>query len=225
MTTHQLPVELQDSHQKLRSLVKPEEPVFHDTVKESETALEDMSLFGLGIFALLPWWAEGMADMGDDGKGSKDYFIGFPLVFTGTAVALAVNTELEWWNIFSHSMITATLFLFLMFGFHLIFHKYISMIIYNRLFRRDWVKKMRIADAEAYREAVDSYPQRLQDYQSSKAQAFKDAEIALNAFHTANPSQRYLLNENGFELVSALGKAVMFTGDKVRSVFGRFLNR
>lgn len=225
MTTHQLPAELQVHHTRLRSLIKPETPEFHDTVKASEVALEDMSILGLGIFALLPWWAEGMADCGGDESGWRDYAIGFPLVLTGTAVGLAVNTDLEWWNVFSHSMLAATLFLLLMFVFHLIFHKCISMFIYNRLFRRAWMKKMRAADAQNYQDAFDSYPQRLQDYNNTKAQALADAQTALNVYHASNPSQRYLLDERGYEAVSVLGKAIMATGTKVRGIFGKLMNK
>lgn len=224
MTTHQLPTELQVHQTKLRSLVKPETPEFYDTVKASEIALEDMSILGLGIFALLPWWAEGMADCGDE-TGWQDYAIGFPIVLTGTAVALAVNTDLEWWNVFSHSMLAAVSFLLLMFVFHLIFHKCISMFLYNRVFRRAWVKKMRASDAATYREAVESYPQRMQEYENAKVQALFDAQTALNAYHASNVSQLYLLDERGFEAVSVLGKAIMATGTKVRGMVDKFRNR
>ena len=226
MTTHNLPAELHASHQKLQSLRKPAEPYLNDTVKESEGALEGESVIGLALYALLPWWLEGMAEGGSgDGDEVKDYLIGTPLAFVGTATYLGFNSSLEWWEIFAFSMMTATGIFLGLIVFHLIFHKCISMVIYNRVFRRDWMKKMRIADQQNYEDEVASYPQRLQEYEIARASALTDANIALNAYHATDGSKRYEIGEYGFKQMSGFDQALNLAGSQARSLFGKLMRR
>lgn len=226
MTTQQLPVELQDTHSKLRSLHKPAEPYLNDTVGDSESALEGESVIGLALYAMLPWWLEGMADSGSgNSHEGKDYLIGIPLTFVSMATYLGFTSQLEWWNVFSFSMMTAAGVFLGLIVFHLIFHKCISMVIYNRVFRRAWMKKMRIADQQNYEAEIASYPQRLQEYDTARTQAVNEATIALASYHAGNPSRRYNLGEYGFEQVTLMENVFNAAEAKVRGIFGRFLNR
>lgn len=226
MTTNTLPAELHASHQKLQSLRKPAEPYLDDTVKDSESALEGESIIGLAVYAMLPWWAEGMAEGGGgDGNETKDYLIGTPLAFVASALYFGFNSNLEWWNVFAFSMMIATGVFLGLIVFHLIFHKSISMVIYNRLFRRSWMTKMKDADAQKYQDEVASYPQRLQDYETARKIALNDADIALNAYHAKNGSKRYEIGEYGFKQVSGFDQALNLAGLKARSLFGKFLSR
>jgi hypothetical protein len=226
MTSHQLPVELQESDNQLRSLRKPHEPYLNDTVGDSESALEGESVIGLAVYAMLPWWLEGMAEGGGgDGNETKDYLIGTPLALVSMATYLSLNTQLEWWNIFAFSMMAATGTFLGLIVFHLIFHKCISMVIYNRLFRRDWMKKMRIADKQNYDEEVATYPQRVQDYEIARTKALTEANNALTAYQGSGNSKAYKIGDYGFEKISDLENVLNFAGNKARSLFGKIINR
>lgn len=227
MTTSQIPIELQASQAKLQALRKPHEPVFNDTVKASESAFEGESVIGLAIYAMLPWWLEDFASGGGSGdeNETKDYLIGVPLAAVTTALYFGLSGNHEWWEVFAFSMMAAAATFLALIAFHLIFHKCISMFIYNRLFRRSWMKKMRLADEQNYREDVASYPHRLQEYETARENAFSEATAALRAYHATNPSIRYSIGEYGFKQVSNLETAFNMVEGKVRGIFGRLLNR
>ena len=225
MTTHTLPVALQASQEKLRSAHKPVEPYHHNTVKSSETAFEGESIFEFILFAIAPWWAEGLFEGGSDDSGEKDYLIGTPLAFVVSLAWLGFGTDLPGWEVFAFSMlITAATFLGLIL-FHLVFHKCISMFIYNRLFRRGWMKKTRETDKAKYLDDVATYPQRLREYEEARNLAVLEAETALTAYHTTSPTQKYKIGVYGFEPVTGFDQVKGFAAAKARSVFGRLTQR
>lgn len=224
MTTTTIPAELQTLHEKLYALREPVEPQRFDTVKDSETAFEDTRILDLILYAIAPWWAEGAFEGGDE-SGGKDYLIGVPLAFVVTAAFLGFGTDFGGWDVFAMAVFAAGLTFIGLVVFHLTFHKYISMVIYNRVFRRGWVKKTRETDEAKYLEDVATYPQRLRDYEEERYLVTSEAVKSLAAYHAASPTQQYQLGKYGFVPVSNFDKVKNFAGTQARSMFGKLLNR
>lgn len=221
-----LPAELQTADRTLRSLRKPQEPFLDDRVKASESAAEGESIWDFILFALLPWWAEDLAlGGGADDNGHIDYYIGTPLAFAAGAAYFGFVTDAEGWQVFAYAMIIAVATFLGLLVFHIIFHKCISRFIYNRLFRRSWMKKMREADKAKYEAELASYPQRLQEYEMLRVVAVSDANIALKAYNASMPEHKYKLGEYGFERVSGLENALEMAGNKAKGMFAKLAQR
>lgn len=226
MTTSTLPAQLQASNTALRSLHKPHQPFLEDTVKDSESALDGDSIWDVVLFALLPWWAEDFALGGSsDDNGNIDYYIGTPLAFIASAAYFGFATDVNGWQVYAVAMISAVATFLGLIVFHMIFHKCISRFLYNRLFRRAWMKKMREADKVKYEADVASYPQRLKDYEEAHAVAVNDANTVLKAYNASLPAKKYKLGEYGFEQVSGLESALGMANIKAKTMFGKMVKR
>lgn len=226
MTTSTLPTQLQASDTMLRSLHKPHQPFLEDTVKASESALDGDSIWEVLVYALLPWWAEFLVDGGSgDDNGNIDYFIGTPLAFVASAAYFGFATDVDGWQVYAFAIFTAATTFFALIAFHLIFHKCISRFIHNRLFRRSWMKKMQEADKAKYEAEVASYPQRLQEYETARAAAVNDANIALKTYNASLPDKKYKLGEYSFEQVSGLENALGMANIKAKTMFSKLVKR
>lgn len=202
-TKNSIPEELLPYHTKLQSLSAPVEPFKRDSVAETETALEGVTFSELAfssiLIALLPWWADVFVDGGGSGdEGVQDYFAASAVAGLGTAWFSLANTDNGFWLSFTLGWIGAIAGLFLMFIFHLITHKCITMFVYNRVFRPGWVRKMRAKDIAQYQSDVDSYDERVATYRSSLLSASGEAQVALDGYHAGNPRKRFTLTDKGF---------------------------
>lgn len=231
MTSHTLPIELQDSHAKLQALRQPHEPYHENTVKSSEAAMEGDSfwefVFAMLLCAVLPWWAEDIIDGmgGDDNKGEKDYFILTPTVFVVSIVGFILSPMVNGWRVFSFAMILTVLTFLGLILFHLIFHKCITMYVYNHVFRRSWMREMHARDEKAYLADVEAYPQLLQEYEIAKKSALYDANIALSGYNATSPDSSYKIGPYGFEEISFLDKSKQIAGEQVRGLFKKLTSK
>lgn len=190
---------------------RPEEPQLHDTVKASETAFEGDVLYQWSQFFTAKWYD----DRDFDGLGEKsapiDYLIGIPLAFfAGGILFETLTTFVAWertfiWTAFVGLVALASgVFGFIgLMWYHQKTHKYISMVVANRYFRKDWVARTRLEDEGNYREAVETYDQRVKDYLEAREQAVLDAAIALEDYHSTSPEQRFKVGAYGLEPASS----------------------
>lgn len=225
-----LPSVLGPSHSALSSLRAPVFPVKRDTVRESETAFEGTSLgemiMSMIMMAVSPWWLDGFFDGGGNGEdGWQDYYIGTGVAVTGTTWALAANTDLGFWRSFGLGWVMAVVVLIMLVIFHLTTHKCISMFVYNRVFRRDWVKKARIKDEQDYQSAFAVYPAQLAEYNTLQDKAHTDAVAALELYNATNPRKRFILGEHGFTQVSVIDGAIEDFTLGARNLFGKLIQR
>lgn len=160
-----------------------------------------------------------MFEGGSGETAEKDYLIGVPLAFVVAATCLGFGTDLSGWEVFAMAMIAAASTFLGLILFHVIFHKYITMVIYNRVFRRDWVKKTRIADEVKYREDVETYPQRLREYEEARERGVQEATVALEVYHSTSPTQRYKMGTYGLDQVKG------FASSQARSMMGKIFQR
>jgi hypothetical protein len=226
-----LPMELQAPQSKLNSLHKPHVPYKRDTVGDSESALDGMTFSETGITlflaAILPWWADIILDDGAGGdEGWQDYFVAAGLSAVGVTWALCANTDMGFWQSFGLGMASAALSLFLVFIFHLATHKCVSMVVYNRLFRRSWMKKMRETDEALYQSDVATYPERLASYETEFSSAMLDAQQALASYTIANPQGRaYTIEDGRFLKVSKKDELIKDIAEGAKGLFNKFARR
>lgn len=203
MKTPPLPAELQVFDDSLRALKKPSEPRPFDTVKASETAFDDETILGWKEYLFMPWWDSGDYwdfDPFESNSGHLDYAIGVPLFFLITGL----TTSLFNFSIWIEIVAIITIVLLLMAGllmFHIKSKTYITMFVYNRVFRKNWMDKTRFSDEANYRQEVESYPHRLREYEQARAQVVREADKALKEYNSTH-SQRYKIGEKGLEPVA-----------------------
>lgn len=224
MNTSKLPDNLASLNAEYLSLRKPVEPFLEDRVKDSEAAEGGLeTLVGAGLMAILPWWADGAVE-GDLEGGWQDYAVGFG----GTLIGVATYTTISgmpWWDIFSRSVIAATLSLFLVFVLHMIFRKCLSMVIFNRVFRRKWMVTTRAEDTRKYQNDCDTYPARVQAYQEAKTSKETEIQRVLLSHNAGNPEKQYMLATRGIVPVSNAKSLFDLAGNKAKATFGRFFSR
>lgn len=225
MNTSELPADLASLNADYLSLRKPIEPFLDDRVKESEAAEGGFTTLVGAILAytILPWWADGAVE-GDLEGGWQDYAIGFGGTLVGVATYTSIN-GLPWWEIFSKSVIAATLSLFLVFILHMIIHKCVSMVIFNRVFRRKWMVSTRAEDARKYQNDCDTYPLRMQEYQEAKLSKEAEIQRVLLAHNAGNPEKQYMLGVKGIVPVSNAKSLFDLAGNKAKATLGRFFTR
>ena len=225
MKTSELPVELASLNADYRSLREPVEPFLEDRVRESEAAEGGFStLVGAFLaYTVLPWWAEGAVE-GDLDGGWQDYAIGFGATLVGVATYTSIH-GLPWWEVFSRSILFAALSLFLVFVLHMIIRKCVSMVIFNRVFRRKWMVSTRAEDARNYQNDCDTFPVRLQAYNVAKASKEAEIQRVLLSYNASNPQKKYVLEKDGIVPVSQAKSLFDLAGNTARTAFGRFFAR
>lgn len=200
------------------------EPFLEDRVKDSEAAEGGLeTLIGAGLMAILPWWADGAVE-GDLEGGWQDYAIGFGGTLIGVATYTSIN-GMPWWDVFGRSVIAATLSLFLVFILHMIFRKCLSMVIFNRVFRRKWMVTTRAEDTRKYQNDCDTYPALVQAYQEAKVSKEAEIQRALLTHNTSTPEKQYMLTTRGIVPVSNARSLFDLAGNKAKATFGRFFTR
>jgi hypothetical protein len=225
MTTSELPENLASLNADYLSLRKPVEPFLEDRVKDSEIAEGGFtSLVGAILaYTILPWWADGAVE-GDLEGGWQDYAIGFGGTLVGVATYTSIS-GLPWWEIFSKSVLAAAFSLLIIFVLHMILRKCVSMVIYNRVFRRKWMVSTRAEDSRKYQNDCDTYPARLQAYQEAKVSKEAEVQRALLTHNAGNPEKQYMFSTRGIVPVSNAKSLFDLAGNKAKATLGRFFTR
>lgn len=224
MNTSKLPDDLVSLHTDYLSLRKPVEPFMEDRVKDSEAAEGGFeTLIGAGLMAILPWWADGAVE-GDLEGGWQDYAIGFGGTLVGVATYTILN-GMPWWDVFSRSVLAAALSLLVVFILHMIFRKCLSMVIFNRIFRRKWMVTTRAEDTRKYQNDCDTYPERVQAYQEAKKTKESEIQQALLIYNAATPEKKYMLTTRGIVPASNAKSLFDLAGNKAKVTLGRFFSR
>lgn len=229
-TISDLPYILQDSHNKLSNLRPPAVPFKNDTVGESESAMEGETFseltFGMLFLAVTPWWGDMILDGGSsDQSGWQDHVAVMAVAPATVTWALVAHTDLGFWGSFGLGMVSAVIGMVAVLITQLATHKCFSMVLYNRIFRRSWMRKMQETDELNYRAKLETYPQERAEYEVKFAAIQAEASTALVAYENSSPQgKKYTLGDSGFTRVKFKDELFKDLTAGAKGLFGKLTN-